>query len=151
MKQNKKGFTLIELLAVIVILAIIALIATPIVLNMISQAKESASKSSALGYVDSINSFIPLAGSATDLGINDEDYTGAVVPTVTCTKANGAWSGEGCAAFYAKVENKTKGGKPTAATITITNGQVAKESTFTVDGYDWVYSGTSMDKALKGE
>jgi len=43
---NKKGFTLIELLAVIVILAIIALIATPIVLNIINETKESANKTS---------------------------------------------------------------------------------------------------------
>ena len=35
----RKGFTLIELLAVIVILAIIALIATPIILNIITEAK----------------------------------------------------------------------------------------------------------------
>ena len=38
----KKGFTLIELLAVIIILAIIALIATPIVLNVINDARKSA-------------------------------------------------------------------------------------------------------------
>ena len=34
--MKKRGFTLIELLAVIVILSIIALIATPIILNVIS-------------------------------------------------------------------------------------------------------------------
>ena len=38
--KNRKGFTLIELLAVIVILAVIALIATPIILNMIENAKK---------------------------------------------------------------------------------------------------------------
>ena len=38
----KKGFTLIELLAVIVILAIIAVIATPIVLDIINDAKQSS-------------------------------------------------------------------------------------------------------------
>lgn len=37
----KKGFTLIELLAVIVILAIVALIATPLILNVIDDAKEA--------------------------------------------------------------------------------------------------------------
>ena len=42
----KKGFTLIELLAVIVILAIIALIATPIVLDIIDDAKTSAKERS---------------------------------------------------------------------------------------------------------
>lgn len=40
--MNKKGFTLIELLAVIVILAVIALIATPVIMNAISSAKEKA-------------------------------------------------------------------------------------------------------------
>lgn len=45
--MNKKGFTLIELLAVIVILAIIALIATPIILGIINDAKNSAKKRSA--------------------------------------------------------------------------------------------------------
>ena len=37
-----KGFTLIELLAVIIILAIIALIATPIIFNVIDDAKRYA-------------------------------------------------------------------------------------------------------------
>lgn len=40
--QSKKGFTLIELLAVIVILAVIALIATPIIMNIIEDAKIGA-------------------------------------------------------------------------------------------------------------
>ena len=37
-----KGFTLVELLAVIVILAIISLIATPILLNIIQDAKKQS-------------------------------------------------------------------------------------------------------------
>ena len=52
--KNKKGFTLIELLAVIVILAIIALIATPIVLNIIKESKDSATIRSANFYMDSV-------------------------------------------------------------------------------------------------
>ena len=40
--MNNKGFTLIELLAVIVILAIIALIATPIILNIINEARNAS-------------------------------------------------------------------------------------------------------------
>ena len=43
---NKKAFTLIELLAVIVILAIIALIATPIIINIISDSKQSSNERS---------------------------------------------------------------------------------------------------------
>ena len=50
----KKGFTLIELLAVIVILAIIALIATPIVVNIISNSKESTMLRSAEMYLDAV-------------------------------------------------------------------------------------------------
>ena len=48
-KENEiwEGFTLIELLGVIIVLAIIALIATPIVLNVIDEARESADMSSA--------------------------------------------------------------------------------------------------------
>ena len=51
--KNKKGFTLIELLAVIIILAVIALIATPIVLNVVDNARKSANKDSAYGLLDS--------------------------------------------------------------------------------------------------
>ena len=51
--KMKKAFTLIELLAVIIILAIIALIATPIVLDVINDARKSASKSAAALVLDS--------------------------------------------------------------------------------------------------
>jgi len=54
----KKGFTLIELLAVIVILAIIALIATPIVLNIINDAKESSVLRSAEFYMSGLENSI---------------------------------------------------------------------------------------------
>ena len=54
----KKGFTLIELLAVIVILAIIALIATPIVLNIINETKESANLRSAEMYLNGVEQSI---------------------------------------------------------------------------------------------
>ena len=50
----KKGFTFIELLAVIVILAIIALIATPIVLSIIDDSKESSTIRSAEGYLRAV-------------------------------------------------------------------------------------------------
>ncbi len=40
--MKKNGFTLIELLAVIIILAVVALIATPIVLNVVDDARKSA-------------------------------------------------------------------------------------------------------------
>ena len=53
MKSNK-GFTLIELLAVIVILAIIALIATPIVLGIINDSKESSNRVSASYIINAV-------------------------------------------------------------------------------------------------
>ena len=49
--MKRKGFTLIELLAVIVILAIIALIAVPVIMNIISKARESAFKDTMYGIV----------------------------------------------------------------------------------------------------
>ena len=52
--MKKKGFTLVELLAVIVVLAIIALIAVPRILNVVEKSKIGAAKSSALGYISSI-------------------------------------------------------------------------------------------------
>ena len=44
--KNNKAFTLIELIVVLVILAIVALIVTPLVLNIIDKAKDSANKRS---------------------------------------------------------------------------------------------------------
>ena len=60
MKEKNKGFTLVELLAVIVILALIALIATPIILNVINDAKKEAAKDSFYGYMDAIEKAIVL-------------------------------------------------------------------------------------------
>ena len=56
--MKNKGFTLIELLAVIVILAIIALIATPVVLNIIKDSKESSIERSAELYLDQVKNEI---------------------------------------------------------------------------------------------
>ncbi len=50
----KKGFTLIELLAVIIVLAIVALIATPIIMNVIDDSKESANLRSVEGYAEAV-------------------------------------------------------------------------------------------------
>ena len=57
----KKGFTLIELLAVIIILAIVALIATPIILNVISDARISAGRSEASMIYSGINNYCATA------------------------------------------------------------------------------------------
>ena len=56
--MKEKGFTLIELLAVIVILAIIALIATPIILNIIDDSKNSSDKRSIELYAKAIENAV---------------------------------------------------------------------------------------------
>ena len=66
----KKGFTLIELLAVIIILAIVALIATPIILNVISDARASAGRSEANMIYSGINNYC--ATSAMGNQLNDK-------------------------------------------------------------------------------
>ena len=52
--NDKKGFTLIELLAVIVILAVIALIATPLIINVIDEARKGAAEDSMNHYIDAV-------------------------------------------------------------------------------------------------
>jgi len=52
--MKNKGFTLVELLAVIVILAVIALIATPVVLNMITDTKENSAMVGANNYAKAL-------------------------------------------------------------------------------------------------
>ena len=52
--KKKKGFTLIELLAVIVVLSIIALITTPIIFNVIENAKIKSIEKSCYGVIDAI-------------------------------------------------------------------------------------------------
>ena len=52
--KKKKGFTLIELLAVIVVLSIIALITTPIIFNVIENAKIKSLENSCYGVIDAV-------------------------------------------------------------------------------------------------
>jgi len=64
--SKKKGFTLIELIAVLVIMAIIALIVTPLVMNIIRSAQDSANKRSIDAYGRSAE--IAVAGYLLDNG-----------------------------------------------------------------------------------
>ena len=59
--MKKKGFTLIELLAVIVILAVIALIATPLIMNVINDARKNSAKDSAYGIVKAMETSMATA------------------------------------------------------------------------------------------
>ena len=109
--MTKKGFTLIELLAVIVILAIIALIATPVVLNIISDAKDRAGLSSANFYLDALELSIAQSVLKED-NVKDGIYdilNGNLCLDNTCTK---------------KLEVEVKGEVPATGSIAITNGQI---------------------------
>ena len=99
--MNKKGFTLIELLAVIIVLAIIALIATPIIFNVIENAKIKSMENSTYGVIDAVRTkymenLLNSSDGTVDLGGTENNVTSLVV------------SGE----------------KPTAGTWTIDNSAV---------------------------
>ena len=82
--MKRKGFTLIELLAVIIVLAIIALIATPIIFNVIENAKIKSLENSCYGVIDAVrtkyaegllnseNGLVDLTGDVADLTIAGE-------------------------------------------------------------------------------
>ena len=84
MKNKKNGFTLIELLAVIIVLAIIALIATPIIFNVIENAKIKSLENSCYGVIDavrtkyaegllnSIDGTVKLKGNVTEITVSGE-------------------------------------------------------------------------------
>ena len=84
MKNKKIGFTLIELLAVIIVLAIIALIATPIIFNVIENAKLKSLENSCYGVIDgvrtkyaegllnSIDGTVKLKGNVTEITVSGE-------------------------------------------------------------------------------
>ena len=107
----KNGFTLIELLAVIVILAIIALIATPIVLNIINDTKESAVFRSAEFYLDAVEQAV----------INKSMITGsAYKPKVCIVQQNGNLLCDDEVTLQINV----KGDKPTSGEITFEDGKI---------------------------
>ncbi|MBE6138111.1 MAG: type II secretion system protein [Firmicutes bacterium] len=133
--MKKKGFTLIELLAVIVVLAIIALIATPIVMNVISNASKGAAERSADNYVKAVETLIAtkrLDGEP----VEDGTYT---------IGTDGNLS-------FGDVE--LNGTKPSGGSIKIENGQVVKENTsikvgdYTVTFKDGVASIKELAKLL---
>ena len=83
-KKRKIGFTLIELLAVIIVLAIIALIATPIIFNVIENAKIKSLENSCYGVIDAVrttyaenllnseNGTVKLSGDVTEITVSGE-------------------------------------------------------------------------------
>ena len=141
--MKKNAFTLIELLAVIVILAIIALIATPIVLNIIEDTKESAQLRSAEFYLDAVEQAImrknmnkPGTFKPTECEINDEG-------NLDC-------DGE-------EVLVEVRGEVPIGGTIKFTNGVISwvqlelKEGTIKMDENNNLEFSLSTQKYVIGE
>ena len=123
--MKKRGFTLIELLAVIVILAIIALIATPIVMNVIENARKGAAERSASNYVDAVE--VALAAAKLDAPVADGTYEIKSNGNILISK-NDTCNKYGCGEKYLKID--MNGTKPTGGSITIENGQVKDSTTY---------------------
>ena len=142
MKEKNKGFTLVELLAVIVILAIIALIATPIILNIIKDAKRSAAKDSAYGYIDAVEKYIVLAKTQTG------NYKLELVPTedkeLTCETKEECIKDTG---LIGEVNKTIKGTKPSKIKLIIKGSEVSIGTEITVDGFVFTYDGKKLTEA----
>ena len=115
----KKGFTLIELLAVIVILAIIALIATPIVLNIIKDTKESALYRSGEFYYSALEQSV---ATAKFKNINIKNGTYSIMKDGNL--CIGTLESNTCSGDILKVN--VKGDKPTSGSITFEDGKIIK-------------------------
>ena len=123
MKRKNKGFTLVELLAVIVILALIALIATPIILNVINDAKKQAAKDSAYGYMDAVEKYI-VSSELEGKSIKDGTYS--------VEELNKKISVKGSTPDNGNIEIKNKEVKSYEIGIdgyVVSNGEVKKAST----------------------
>ena len=129
MKRNN-GFTLIELLAVIVILAVIALIAVPIILNMIGNARKSAAKSSALGYIDAIEYNNGLSEINNEYGLNYTKITGKNIKVTD-------------------INIKMKGKKPTGGTVSIDDSGKVSKALLCIEGYSVSYINKKANVGLK--
>ena len=110
--MKTQGFTLIELLAVIVILAIIALIATPIVLGIIDDTKESAQIRSAEMY---------LKGVANAVMKENLEQEGNFKPTECTITSEGNLD---CDDKEGILEVEVDGEKPKNGTITFEEGKI---------------------------
>ena len=107
----KRGFTLIELLAVIVILAIIALIATPIVLSIIEDTKESAVLRSAEHYLSAVEQSIMK---------KNLDAGGSFSPNICEVQSDGNLLCDG----KDELKIEVSGERPSSGTITFDKGKI---------------------------
>ena len=138
MKKNTKGFTLIELLAVIVILAIIALIATPIVLNLINQARQSAAARSAEGVRSSLKTQY-----YAQMALNPD--TAATAITIDFAKDTTIAAYDNMA-----LTDIIDGKLPTAGTVTIATDGAVTTTGITIDGYSCSFGNNGSATCKKG-
>lgn len=90
--MRKRGFTLIELLTVLLLLALLASIVTPVVLNSIHRAKESALKENLFVLRKAIDDYYADKGVYPDeLGTLVEAYYLRKIPSDSVTDKNTAW------------------------------------------------------------
>ncbi len=104
-----KGFTLVELLAVIVILAVLALIATPVVLSIIDDAKESAMLRSAEMYLSGVENAV----------MRENMNSGGNFRPNECTITNGNMICDST-----NVEVEVDGEVPSTGSIVFENGKI---------------------------
>ena len=107
--MKAQGFTLVELLAVIVILAVLALIATPVVLSIIDDAKESAMLRSAEMYLSGVENAV----------MRENMNSGGNFRPNECTISNGNMT---CGSTNVEVE--VDGEVPYAGSIVFENGKI---------------------------
>lgn len=142
MKKNTKGFTLIELLAVIVVLAVIALIATPIVLNLVNEARVGAARESVTSYMKAVENTVLKEM------VNGKDVTFCTSYNIDGTTLTG--TGECKTTLTVDVSGKG----PTAGTVTMKpDGSEIKATGVKVDTYGpFKYSqsdGTSVETKVE--
>ncbi len=109
--MKRKGFTLIELLAVIVILSIIALIATPIILGIIEDTRNSSKDESVKLYLDTLKKSIASV-LATDPKF-DTQYLECGINSDSSAVCN-----------YKNIKVEISGNTPISGRITIENGKI---------------------------
>ena len=124
--KRRNGFTLIELLAVIVILAIIAVIATPIIVGIIEDARESAAADSAYGALDAVEKYYAQTLLSTSPA------------TLPITVDFGSTSDTDTAIAGSKVE--MSGTRPTAGTVTLSSAGAFNVTGLVINGYSCTYA-----------
>ncbi|MBQ9011303.1 MAG: type II secretion system protein [Bacilli bacterium] len=116
--RDTKGFTLVELLAVIVILAVVALITTPLILNVINDARKKGAEDKAWGTIDAVK----LAYTEAQYGSTAPALTSSGI-TVTFTKSGTTLSNDSETRLGKAV--KVSGDIPESGTVTIAeNGTI---------------------------